>query len=922
MKRLWLIVFFVAACTAVAGQPEFHNPHSFDTGDSLYYWTARVGTRLFHGRFWGGRLQAFVESDTTTGYHVMSTYPYLPDIVGDSVIRNLTVGAASPGLDNFRFKIVTEADSMWDLFSLDRENPVAGLKTIPEDFETSIRLGCMFNSSVGISVNSEGIVPVWPDSLEAVRSAFMAGTPLPEGLLATLDTMMRVDFTESVFDSNSTRQDTIDYLSQSINRFKQGSQALYYTMRVKPENALLIINYAIVARRYDHEAYDAGEFMIRVVQRDSTGKWANEPVNDSLWYKVSAPYSTGELDENGPWRAGRSGYVYKPWNKCAVNLQPYLGQDVRIEFYSSTCMWGVDPLYAYFAGDYQPPVLTSSGCTSDFSLFVDTIYAPSGLQGYEWFACELGAQDDLLDLEHMDTVPFRRITGVLENNFFCPSQTDFVLRGNDTVSRQTFMCVMHSALDPQKVFTSKLYATVTNRKPIVMSEMHDSCDFGITFINRSRTPPDVDLDTAATYWVFYDDYDGQHPIDTAWGDSVHVVFPAADIYLVDQHVSILGEDGAVDTCGSAKRMFCRTKGPTPIPVVLSDHNLCRGTSLSVRCLLDSAMRRQIASGDLKYSWFVDGGPLENLSTPYVLTGDTLLMLHALHEGAHVVELMSENKSQCTYRFSDTVYMYENPRILVDPASGIVCRGETLTLTAFRDDMNDPSASFDWSADPADPELDAQQGRSSITLVPSENTVYTLHPSPSSHCQLGDVHVAVEVYDYPVPQVHYSPAELDLENPTMTFYDRTTDAVLSDWTFSDGAGMSGPRVTHLFFAPSGDSIQVSLHTCNIAQCCNDTTISIAVGVNTLWIPNVFTPGDEDNGYFFVQSNRELLDFEISIYNRQGLLVYQSTDPEFRWNGTDYRGGPLPQGAYVYTLGYRLATSVNYRYSAHGTVTMLR
>ena len=66
-----------------------------------------------------------------------------------------------------------------------------------------------------------------------------------------------------------------------------------------------------------------------------------------------------------------------------------------------------------------------------------------------------------------------------------------------------------------------------------------------------------------------------------------------------------------------------------------------------------------------------------------------------------------------------------------------------------------------------------------------------------------------------------------------------------------------------------------------------------------LPNTFTPnGDGQNDLFvpFPYCFIELVEFQV--YNRWGQLVYESTDPDLNWNGTNLNGDPLASGTYHY------------------------
>jgi large repetitive protein len=75
------------------------------------------------------------------------------------------------------------------------------------------------------------------------------------------------------------------------------------------------------------------------------------------------------------------------------------------------------------------------------------------------------------------------------------------------------------------------------------------------------------------------------------------------------------------------------------------------------------------------------------------------------------------------------------------------------------------------------------------------------------------------------------------------------------------------------------------------------------------PNAFRPANAVNSLnkdffvysFFIAND----DFEVSIFNRWGEIVYQSKDKDFKWNGGygGNAGQPLPGGTYAYVIRYK-------------------
>ena len=66
-------------------------------------------------------------------------------------------------------------------------------------------------------------------------------------------------------------------------------------------------------------------------------------------------------------------------------------------------------------------------------------------------------------------------------------------------------------------------------------------------------------------------------------------------------------------------------------------------------------------------------------------------------------------------------------------------------------------------------------------------------------------------------------------------------------------------------------------------------------------NVFTPnGDGRNDYFFLESEG-LTDFSVVVFDPTGEIVFQSNDPDFKWDGRDRRSGEIvASGTYMYMV----------------------
>ena len=66
-----------------------------------------------------------------------------------------------------------------------------------------------------------------------------------------------------------------------------------------------------------------------------------------------------------------------------------------------------------------------------------------------------------------------------------------------------------------------------------------------------------------------------------------------------------------------------------------------------------------------------------------------------------------------------------------------------------------------------------------------------------------------------------------------------------------------------------------------------------------LPNVFTPNDDgQNDKFIPFPYRFVEQIDLKIFNRWGGLVFETTNPDINWDGTNLNGSPLPDGTYYY------------------------
>ena len=82
---------------------------------------------------------------------------------------------------------------------------------------------------------------------------------------------------------------------------------------------------------------------------------------------------------------------------------------------------------------------------------------------------------------------------------------------------------------------------------------------------------------------------------------------------------------------------------------------------------------------------------------------------------------------------------------------------------------------------------------------------------------------------------------------------------------------------------------------------------------------FTPGANLNGLFDF-TLRNVTEFELTVKDAKGKVVYYSTDVEQRWKGMDKKKNPLPAGEYFWEFKYRPICPNNDRVTKTGKVLL--
>ena len=223
----------------------------------------------------------------------------------------------------------------------------------------------------------------------------------------------------------------------------------------------------------------------------------------------------------------------------------------------------------------------------------------------------------------------------------------------------------------------------------------------------------------------------------------------------------------------------------------------------------------------------------------------------------------------------------------------------------------------WSSFPNDSLLDDNEDLLTVTVAPSEATEYSLYADyrETPFCPFSKSIVLSHV-EVPKAELQVNPEALKYNTMDYTAYDVSKEYVERTW-YVDGIRQNEPsRILYGRGNLETDSIAIALSVYN-GQCLDTAFYLLPVLRVAVFAPNAFTPNLDINNRFALVTHG-VIDGELFIYNRDGLLVFQTTD----FGNMGWDGGNSPQGSYVWRFIYHAIDYPNSLKSEIGTVLLIR
>ena len=183
---------------------------------------------------------------------------------------------------------------------------------------------------------------------------------------------------------------------------------------------------------------------------------------------------------------------------------------------------------------------------------------------------------------------------------------------------------------------------------------------------------------------------------------------------------------------------------------------------------------------------------------------------------------------------------------------------------------------------------------------------------------------ISIDENPVANFSFTQVQTNSTGEEITLINQSTNASIYSWSFGDGSQSTQFEPIHAYNFSDFASYVISLTAISDNGCKDSTHLEITKTESIVYyVPNSFTPdGNEFNNTFnpIFTEGFDPFDYQLSIYNRWGELIFESRNAEIGWDGTS-KGSLQANDIYTWKIDFRHSNSGE-RVSKTGHVNLLK
>ncbi len=152
---------------------------------------------------------------------------------------------------------------------------------------------------------------------------------------------------------------------------------------------------------------------------------------------------------------------------------------------------------------------------------------------------------------------------------------------------------------------------------------------------------------------------------------------------------------------------------------------------------------------------------------------------------------------------------------------------------------------------------------------------------------------------PTLKLYLEPVIAKQDNQYVVFEIKDSNVDNVVWNFGDGEFSRELKTEHFYQNPGDYTVIVKGYKGN-NEISKTLRLKVSVEGEFTNLPNGITPnGDNVNDFLFVES-KGIKEFQINVMNSRQEVIFQSSDVNFRWDGSLSNGLPAKTGRYVYVI----------------------
>jgi gliding motility-associated-like protein len=330
---------------------------------------------------------------------------------------------------------------------------------------------------------------------------------------------------------------------------------------------------------------------------------------------------------------------------------------------------------------------------------------------------------------------------------------------------------------------------------------------------------------------------------------------------------------SLNGCSKTDSVFV-TVYPLPVAAAWPDTAICLGKDVSLN-----------AGGGLYYQWS-NGALAAVINVAPIIDTIYTVTVTDIH--------------QCSSLDTVSVVVHELPQFEVLPEPAAICSDSSILLHATG------PYTFNWSPSGS---LSSNSGNM-VLASPAGTTAYHIEALSNFGC-ITKKNKILDVY--PTPTTRFSDSSYVCPGEPITLDAGNHEYATIHW--SNGSG----NQTITIEEPGIFWVNIENPGCHISDTIFVNSCSL------IWVPNAFTPNhDGNNDVFLAKASTSLIQYRLQVFNRWGILLFESENISIGWDGKNLKGDDCPSDVYVYLLtweGYGWDAK-DRKGQKKGTVTLLR